>query len=81
MLARMERDGVIRREPNPEDGRESLSSLTQSSHLRWPKAKTALIRAEHEAMAGFSPAERELLLSLLQRVVSNLEGEGAADGG
>jgi MarR family transcriptional regulator for hemolysin len=79
MLARMERAGVIQREPNPKDGRGSLISLTRKSRLRWPKAKKELIQAESEAMAGFSAAEREILLSLLQRVISNLEehGDGA----
>jgi MarR family transcriptional regulator, transcriptional regulator for hemolysin len=73
MLARMERTDVIRRNPNPKDGRGSLISLTRRSRLRWPKAKVELLQAESEAMAGFSAAEREMLLSLLQRVVSNIE--------
>jgi DNA-binding MarR family transcriptional regulator len=73
MLARMERDGVVQREPNPKDGRGSLTSLTRRSRLRLPKAKAALMQAEHEAMAGFSADEKALLLTLLQRVVSNLE--------
>jgi len=73
MLARMERDGVVQREPNPKDGRGSLTSLTRRSRLRLPKARAALIQGEHEAMAGFSAEEKELLLALLQRVVSNLE--------
>src|SRR6185312_17549941 len=36
MLARMERDGVIEREPNPEDKRGSLTSLTRSARARLP---------------------------------------------
>jgi MarR family transcriptional regulator for hemolysin len=74
MLARMERAGVIQREPNPKDGRGSLISLTRRSHLRLPEARTELIQVESEAMAGFSDAEREMLLGLLQRVIGNLEG-------
>jgi DNA-binding MarR family transcriptional regulator len=73
MLARMERDGVVQREPNPNDGRGSLTSLTRRSRLRLPKAKEALIEGEHEATAGFTTEEKALLLTLLQRVVSNLE--------
>ena len=73
MLARMERDGVVQREPNPDDGRGTLTSLTRSARLRLPKGKAELVQGEHEAMTGFSTAEKELLLSLLQRVVSNLE--------
>jgi MarR family transcriptional regulator for hemolysin len=74
MLARMERAGVIQREPNPKDGRGRLISLTRRSRLRLPKARTELTQAESAAMAGFTVAEREMLLSLLQRVVGNLEG-------
>ncbi len=73
MLARMERDGVVQREPNPNDGRGSLTSLTRRSRLRLPKAKAELMQVEQEAMAGFSATEKEMLLTLLQRVVSNLE--------
>ncbi len=73
MLARMERDGVVQREPNPKDRRGSLFSLTRRARLRLPKAKAALIQGEQEVMAGFSATEKELLLTLLQRVVSNLE--------
>ena len=75
MLARMERDGVVQREPNPKDRRGSLTSLTRRSRLRWPNAKMELIQAENEVMAGFSAAEKETLRSLLQRVVSNIESE------
>ncbi|KYF88237.1 hypothetical protein BE17_32370 [Sorangium cellulosum] len=72
MLARMERDGVVQREPNPKDGRGSLTSLTRSSLLRLPKGREALVEVEREAMAGFTAAEKELLLTLLQRVARNL---------
>ncbi|WP_437835931.1 MarR family winged helix-turn-helix transcriptional regulator [Sorangium sp. So ce1153] len=72
MLARMERDGVVQREPNPKDGRGSLTSLTRRALLRLPEAKEALIEVEREAMAGFSAAEKELLLTLLLRVARNL---------
>lgn len=73
MLARMERDGVVQREPNPSDGRGTLISLTARSRQRLPKGKAALVEAEQAAMAGFSASERELLVALLKRVASNLE--------
>jgi DNA-binding MarR family transcriptional regulator len=76
MLARMERDGVIRREPNPEDKRGSLTSLTSQSRARIAEAKAALLRGEDEATAGFTQQEKALLREFLQRVVRNLEAEG-----
>jgi len=75
MLTRMQRDGMISREPHPEDKRASLISLTRKASGRLPKAKEALWQGEQEATAGLSERERALLLELLQRVVKNLEGE------
>jgi MarR family transcriptional regulator for hemolysin len=74
MLARMERDGLVQREPNPEDKRGSLTSLTRSARVRFPKARETLIAGERQAMAGFSDHEKALLLELLQRVVKNVDG-------
>jgi MarR family transcriptional regulator for hemolysin len=81
MLARMERDGVVQRGPNPRDRRGSLISLTRRSHIRWPKARMELVQSEKEAMAGFSDAEREMLRSFLRRVVDNIGSEATDCGG
>jgi MarR family transcriptional regulator, transcriptional regulator for hemolysin len=78
MLARMERDGVVQRAPNPNDGRGSLTSLTRRSLVRLPKAKAELMDVERVATAGFSPEEKALLMTLLQRVISNLETSAAS---
>ena len=73
MLARMERDGIIERTPNPEDRRGSLVSLTRRTRGRIPKAKDALMQGERDATAGFSAAEKAMLMELLLRVANNLE--------
>jgi DNA-binding MarR family transcriptional regulator len=72
-LARMVRDGVAQREPNPKDGRGTLVSLTRRSRARLPKARSALMEANREAMAGLTDAEQALLRRLLERVVVNME--------
>ena len=72
-LARMERDGVIEREPSPHDKRTSLASLTRRSRARLPKAKASLMQGEHDALAGFTVDEKQVLLGLLRRVAANLE--------
>jgi MarR family transcriptional regulator for hemolysin len=74
MLARMERDGLVEREPNPDDRRGSLTSLTRSARTRFPKARKTLREGEREAMEGFSDEEKALFLEFLQRFVRNLEG-------
>jgi MarR family transcriptional regulator for hemolysin len=74
LLGRMERDGVVERVPNPDDGRGSLISLERAARARLPEAKELLIDTERDALAGFSAKEKELLLGFLQRVVHNVEG-------
>lgn len=73
MLSRMERDGVVQRTPNPKDGRSSLVSLSRRARQRLPQAKEELMQGERDAMAGFTAEEKAQLVSLLQRVVRNLE--------
>jgi DNA-binding MarR family transcriptional regulator len=73
LLARMERDGVVQREPNPEDKRGSLTSLTRAARARLPDAKEALWQGEDEATAELSEREKATLIKLLQKVVRNLE--------
>jgi MarR family transcriptional regulator for hemolysin len=73
-LARMVRDGVVQREPDPDDGRATLISITRRSRSRFAKARAALVDGEREAMAGLTDAEKTLLRDLLRRVVKNIEG-------
>jgi MarR family transcriptional regulator for hemolysin len=77
MLARMERDGVVRRTADPEDGRGSLISLTASAKARLPKMRETLMRGESDAVAGLTADEVATLRALLERVVSNLEAAEA----
>lgn len=72
-LTRMERDGLVRREANPDDRRGKLVSLTKKSRARFPKAAAVLVEGEREAMAGLSESEKSLLCELLQRIVTNVE--------
>jgi MarR family transcriptional regulator for hemolysin len=73
MLARMERDGLIRRVPDPTDGRSSLISLTKVARTRLPEAVAALFQGNEEALHGFTPEEANLLVAFLMRLIENLE--------
>ena len=44
MLARMERDGLIQRAPDPADGRSSRITLTGVAEARLPDALAVLLR-------------------------------------
>lgn len=73
MLARMERDGLIERVPDPEDGRSRKVSLTQAARERLPEAITTLLDGNREALLGFSEDEQVQFVRLLERVGANLD--------
>jgi MarR family transcriptional regulator for hemolysin len=73
LLTRMERDGLIRRTPNPHDKRSSLVSLTSSALKKLPTAKKVLVEGNKEALQGFTDREIATLSRLLLRVVKNLD--------
>lgn len=73
MLARMERDGLIRRTPDPEDGRSSRVSLTGSAAAAMPDAIASLMQGNRQALAGFAAEEVTQLVELLNRLVTNLD--------
>jgi MarR family transcriptional regulator for hemolysin len=73
MLVRMERDGLIRRVPDPADGRSSLISLTEIAEARLPNACKVLFQGNREALDGFTEKETEQFVALLIRLISNLD--------
>ena len=78
MLARMERDGVIRREPDPRDRRGSLVSLTKQARSRLPAGRAILRQGNAEMTKGLSVPEVETLIGLLRRVLANVEAMESA---
>ena len=79
MLARMERDGLIRREPDPADGRSSRITLTAVAEARLPDAIAILLRGNQEVLRGFTDGEATLLVDLLTRLIANLDRVANAD--
>lgn len=73
LLARMERDELVQRSPDPADGRSRLISLTESAARRLPKGKAVMEAASEQALQGLTTQERASLMSLLERVLANLE--------
>jgi len=73
MLARMERDGLIRRAPDSADGRSSRITLTKSALARLPDALAVVFQGNREALRGFTDEEARLLVSLLTRLIANLD--------
>ena len=73
MLARMERDNLVERTPNPTDGRSSRVTLTEVARLRMPDAIAALLQGNREALDGFKDEEAACLADLLTRLIANLD--------
>jgi MarR family transcriptional regulator, transcriptional regulator for hemolysin len=73
MLARMERDRIVRREPDPRDRRGSLVSLTKQALSRLPAGRAILRQGNIEMTKGLSPQEVETLVRLLRHVLANVE--------
>ena len=79
MLARMERDGLIRRKPDASDGRSSRIALTGVAQARLPDACAALFEGNREALGGFTDEEAAQLVDLLRRVIANLDRAANAE--
>jgi DNA-binding MarR family transcriptional regulator len=79
MLVRMERDGLIRRTPDPADGRSSRIALTETAQARLPDACAVLFQGNRDALAGFSEEEATQLEALLRRLIANLDRVGGAE--
>lgn len=73
MLARMERDGLIERTPDFADGRSRRVALTEPAKARLPDACSVLLDGNSEALRGFTDQETEMLISLLSRLILNLD--------
>jgi len=80
MLARMERDGLVLRSPDPADGRSSLVTLTAVAEARLPDAVGVLLRGNQDVLRGFTDAETKTLVELLQRLIANLDAVANAEG-
>ncbi|MET8779418.1 hypothetical protein ABZV58_30825 [Nocardia sp. NPDC004654] len=80
LLTRMDRDGLIRRTPNPHDARSQTITLTDDTAPQLTEARRRLAEIEQRAVAGFSPAEIQTLEQLLIRLDNNLEPDRAGSG-
>jgi MarR family transcriptional regulator for hemolysin len=73
LLNRMERDDLVKRVPDPADGRSRLISLTARASRQMPSGKLVMDEVCETALTGFSNEERAQLVCLLMRIDANLE--------
>jgi MarR family transcriptional regulator, organic hydroperoxide resistance regulator len=72
MLQRLERDGWVRREPSPDDGRVILVNLSQAGRDLQDAVTGLWSELERETVRHLAPAEQVELLRLLRKVEAGL---------
>ena len=75
-LVRLEKAGLIRREPSPEDGRSMLVALTDAGFALAEKAFRKDMASELAFLEPLSPTEREALAGLLKKLILGIEAAG-----
>jgi len=74
-LARMERDKLIERRPSETDKRVRIVVLTDKARKLQEAAMIGAQAQNTAALAGFSPEEVQMFLSLMRRTIRNLKSE------
>lgn len=74
-LSRMDRDGLIVREPAPDDKRSAQVRLTPLGLERAKVALSAAIETNEMALGAFKAGERAVFLDLLKRLIAHLEAD------
>lgn len=74
-LIRMERDGLIKRKPHPQDGRSQQVWLTQKARKLKSPAIEAAMAQNQAALAELNAAERATFVDLMTRTISAMKGD------
>lgn len=74
-LSRMERDGLLVRRPDPEDGRKTLIALAPEAREKMEAVAGAVVAVNGRALEGLTAEERRSYIGLLGKIVGNLEAE------
>jgi DNA-binding MarR family transcriptional regulator len=77
-LQRMERDGLIERTPDPDDGRRVRVFLTSRARALERDLKLAAREINERAVIGLTPARQELLAEMIKVVIANLSGSDSS---
>jgi DNA-binding MarR family transcriptional regulator len=72
-VAAMERDGLVRRERDPEDGRGTVISPTASGLAKYRAVRRARAELYDAILAGWSEPDRRTLATMLHRLNEALD--------
>jgi DNA-binding MarR family transcriptional regulator len=73
LLMRLESDGYLLRQPDPQDGRANRLHLRAKAAPMLERIWQLADRSRAEALVGFNATDREQLMALLSRVHDNLD--------
>jgi MarR family transcriptional regulator for hemolysin len=73
-LARMERDGLVQRRPDPDDGRSTLVSLAPAAEKKVKAVEKAVGKVNQRALSGLSEKERLAFVTSLEIIIRALSG-------
>ena len=77
-LDRLEKSGIVTREPDPASARGSLVQLTGKGLELFDRVAPVHLANEDRLLSALSPAEREVLAGLLRRLLSSFESGSTA---
>lgn len=68
LLAELERDGLVTREPDPEDRRRNVVTLTAAGARKLRRLDARVQSAQEALLEPLTPAQRETFVRLLRRL-------------
>jgi DNA-binding MarR family transcriptional regulator len=74
-LQSLERDGLIRRVPDPDDGRGMLVELTPRGRTLVDRVAAEHLANERRMLGALSPAKQRQLAGLLRELLLSLEAD------
>ncbi len=72
MIDKMEKDGYVRREADPEDRRNNKIRRTQRAELMWEKMTECALEVRNRALKDIKAEEIQVLQRVLNKVYDNL---------
>ena len=78
-LGRMERDGIVERHPDPDDGRAALYSLTATTIAKVPAIKAAIEQMNADALRALPADQRGQFRAQLLAMITALEAMVVGD--
>jgi DNA-binding MarR family transcriptional regulator len=75
MLARLERAGLVKREPSSDDKRASLIALTSKGENIHERSQPLIRRATAEITDGFTSDEMEVIFRFLRAIIDKYAAE------